>query len=155
MPRVFWRYLSRSNHPLVSEFSTYEEFEAFVTKPRASLAEYLEPCEILRSQGRTHPVVITYLNREPGDEKSWDLAAEAAAAMLQKTEGNLLIFMPGAYEISRTISTLRVRLPSHIAALPLHGELPPAEQDAAVSSGGARKVIVATNVAETSLRSTR
>ena len=121
------------------------------TLDTSSLAEYLEPCEILRSQGRTHPVVINYLNREPGDEKPWDLAAEAAAAMLQKTEGNLLIFMPGAYEISRTISTLRVRLPSHIAALPLHGELPPAEQDAAVSSGGARKVIVATNVAETSL----
>lgn len=121
------------------------------TLDTSALAEYLQPCDILRSEGRTHPVSISYLNREPGDEKPWDLAAEAAATMIQKTEGNLLIFMPGAYEISRTISTLRVRLPSHINALPLHGELPPAEQDAAVSSGGARKVIVATNVAETSL----
>jgi len=121
------------------------------TLDTSALADYLQPCDILRSEGRTHPVSIGYLNREPGDEKPWDLAAEAAATMIQKTEGNLLIFMPGAYEISRTISTLRVRLPSHIIALPLHGELPPAEQDAAVSPGGARKVIVATNVAETSL----
>jgi ATP-dependent helicase HrpB len=121
------------------------------TLDTTALAEYLQPCGILRSHGRTHPVQIDYLTREPGDEKPWDLAAEAAATMIQKTTGNLLIFMPGAYEIARTISTLRVRLPSGIMALPLHGELPPAEQDAAVSSGGARKVIVATNVAETSL----
>jgi len=121
------------------------------TLDTSSLAEYLQPCDVLRSSGRTHPVDIAYLTREPGEEKPWDLAAEAAATMIGKTEGNLLIFMPGAYEIARTISTLRVRLPSGISALPLHGELTPAEQDAAVSSGGGRKVIVATNVAETSL----
>jgi len=116
-----------------------------------ALAEYLQPCDVLRSDGRTHPVEVEYLTRDPGDEKPWDLAAEAAQDMLRKTTGNLLVFMPGAYEIARTISTLRVRLPAGITALPLHGELPPAEQDAAVSSGGGRKVIVATNVAETSL----
>ena len=121
------------------------------TLDTTALAEYLQPCEVLRSTGRTHPVDISYLTREPGEEKPWDLAAEAAGTMLQKTTGNLLVFMPGAYEISRTISTLRVRLPSGIAVLPLHGELPPAEQDAAVCPGGARKVIVSTNVAETSL----
>ena len=121
------------------------------TLDTSALAEYLQPCTVLRSGGRTHPVDIGYLSRDPGDEKTWDLAAEAAESMLRKTEGNLLVFMPGAYEISRTISTLRVRLPNNIAVLPLHGELTPADQDAAVSPGGGRKVIVATNVAETSL----
>jgi len=121
------------------------------TLDTSSLAEYLQPCAVLRSGGRTHPVDIEYLTRDPGEEKPWDLAAEAAESMLRKTTGNLLVFMPGTYEISRTISTLRVRLPSNIAALPLHGELTPADQDAAVSSGWGRKVIVATNVAETSL----
>jgi ATP-dependent helicase HrpB len=121
------------------------------TLDTSALAEYLQPCTMLRSGGRTHPVDIEYLTRDPGEEKPWELAAEAAEAMLRKTTGNLLVFMPGTYEISRTISTLRVRLPSNIAALPLHGELTPADQDAAVSSGGGRKVIVATNVAETSL----
>jgi len=121
------------------------------TLDTSALTDYLAPCAVLRSTGRTHPVEIGYLNRDPGDEKPWDLAAEAAETMLRQTEGNLLVFMPGSYEISRTISTMRVRLPSGIAILPLHGELPPAEQDAAVSAGGGRKVIVSTNVAETSL----
>jgi ATP-dependent helicase HrpB len=121
------------------------------TLDTSSLEEYLSPCTVLRSSGRTHPVEISYLNRDPGDEKPWDLAAEAAESMLRRTGGNLLVFMPGAYEISRTISTLRFRLSSDIAVLPLHGELPPADQDAAVSPGGGRKVIVSTNVAETSL----
>ena len=121
------------------------------TLDTSSLADYLAPCALLRSGGRTHPVEIGYLNRDPGDEKPWDLAAEAAASMLSKTPGNLLVFMPGAYEIARTISTLRVRLPNTVAIMPLHGELTPADQDAAVASGGGRKVIVSTNVAETSL----
>ena len=121
------------------------------TLDTSALAEYLQPCVVLHSGGRTHPVEIGYLTRDPGDEKPWDLASEAAASMLSKTPGNLLVFMPGAYEISRTISTLRMRLPNSVAILPLHGELTPADQDAAVSPGGARKVIVATNVAETSL----
>ena len=42
VPRIFWRFLQRSGHPLAEEFPIYEDFEAFVTKPRASLAEYLE-----------------------------------------------------------------------------------------------------------------
>jgi ATP-dependent helicase HrpB len=121
------------------------------TLDTSALTDHLAPCAMLRSTGRTHPVEIGYLNREPRDEKPWDLAAEAAETMLRKTEGNLLVFMPGSYEISRTISTMRVRLPSAITILPLHGELPPAEQDAAVLPGGGRKVIVSTNVAETSL----
>jgi adenosine deaminase len=42
VPRIFWRYLIRSGHPLAEHYSTYESFEAFVTRPRASLTEYLE-----------------------------------------------------------------------------------------------------------------
>jgi len=65
-----------------------------------------------------------------------------------------LVFMPGAYEIARTLSALRERRETRGALLlPLHGELPGDAQDAAVSpaAGGARKIVVATNVAETSL----
>ncbi|MCC6727842.1 MAG: adenosine deaminase [Chthonomonadales bacterium] len=42
VPRIFWRYLARTDHPLAAEFPTYEAFEAFVTRPRSSLSEYLE-----------------------------------------------------------------------------------------------------------------
>jgi adenosine deaminase len=47
VPRIFWRYLIRTNHPLAQEFPVYEDFEAYVTKPRASLAEYLELHELV------------------------------------------------------------------------------------------------------------
>jgi ATP-dependent helicase HrpB len=59
--------------------------------------------------------------------------------------------MPGAYEIQRTIRELQGRLGGRCAVLPLHGELPAAEQDRAVNRSNGRKVIVSTNVAETSL----
>ena len=61
--------------------------------------------------------------------------------------------MPGKYEITRTISAIRAsRVSNQFVALPLHGELPPAEQDAALAHlRSKRKAIVATNVAETSL----
>ena len=69
-----------------------------------------------------------------------------------QTEGDALIFMPGKYEIIRTISAIRAsRASDRFVALPLYSELPPAEQDAALASYEKRKVIVATNVAETSL----
>jgi adenosine deaminase len=42
VPRIFWRYLIRHDHPLAAEYPTYESFEAFITRPRASLTEYLE-----------------------------------------------------------------------------------------------------------------
>src|SRR5262245_10500739 len=42
VPRIFWRFLIRQNHPLAAQYPTYESFEAFFTRPRASLAEYLE-----------------------------------------------------------------------------------------------------------------
>ncbi len=116
-----------------------------------ALASYLEPCNIVRSVGRTYPVSINYLKQEPNDEKPWDLAARTASKMLSQTPGHLLIFMPGAYEIARTITSLRAELPSNIMLFPLHGELPPADQDAAVQPSTTRKVIVTTNIAETSL----
>jgi adenosine deaminase len=42
VPRIFWRFLHRTGHPLASAYPDYDQFEAFITRPRASLAEYLE-----------------------------------------------------------------------------------------------------------------
>src|SRR5438552_1557345 len=42
VPRIFWRYLIRTGHPLAASYPTYESFEAFITRPRANLTEYLE-----------------------------------------------------------------------------------------------------------------
>ena len=118
------------------------------------LQRYLEPCVLLTSAGRQHPVAIEYLEKPVRDENYpiWDLAADELAGLARATEGDALIFMPGKYEITRTISAIRAsRVSDQFVALPLYGELPPAEQDAALASYAKRKAIVATNVAETSL----
>jgi ATP-dependent helicase HrpB len=64
----------------------------------------------------------------------------------------MLVFMPGAFEISRTVQAIKGSRPlREFVTFPLHGELPPEQQDRAVARYEARKIIVSTNVAETSL----
>jgi ATP-dependent helicase HrpB len=125
------------------------------TLDAAPLEQYLKPCRVLESQGRMHPVEIEfaatpgYLDKRP----IWDQAAEAFGDFVGSGgQGDVLIFMPGGFEISQTIDALR-RLDEArgFLLLPLHGELAPREQDAAVARYDKRKVVVATNVAETSL----
>jgi ATP-dependent helicase HrpB len=113
------------------------------------LETYLRPCNVLTSQGRTFPVEIEYLKREVIDEPPWELAADALAQG-EHDDGDVLIFMPGAYEIARTIEEIK-RSRFDGVVLPLHGDLSPRAQDAAVAAYNERKVVVSTNVAETSL----
>lgn len=115
------------------------------------VAEYLGGCPVLESAGRVFPVEIEHLAHEPRDEPVWELAADAVARHFEKSEGDVLVFMPGAYEINRTIREISAHLGHRAAVLPLHGELPASEQDRAVNRTSGRKVIVSTNVAETSL----
>lgn len=125
------------------------------TLEAAPLEKYLSPCRVLTSKGRTFPVDIDYLPRS-GDADSippWELAArELDRVLATGAEGDVLIFMPGAFEIHRTIAAVQAtRHGRHCAVLPLHGDLPPTEQDLAVGPRDRRKIIVSTNVAETSL----
>jgi ATP-dependent helicase HrpB len=118
------------------------------------LQEYLEPCDVLSSSGRAYPVAIEYLPKPVGGENYpiWELTADELERLASRTEGDVLIFMPGKYEIGRTISAVRAsRVSDQFVVVPLHGELPPGEQDAALRHYEKRKAIVATNVAETSL----
>lgn len=116
------------------------------------LETYLKPCSRLVSEGRVFPVSITHA-AEVDDRPVWEQAAAAFGRHARDGgEGDALIFMPGGYEISRTLDALR-ELPEARGRilLPLHGELTPREQDAAVARYPKPKVVVATNVAETSL----
>jgi len=118
------------------------------------LEKYLAPCAVLTSAGRAFPVEIEYLPKPVGGDgyPIWDLAADELERLAPRTEGDVLIFMPGKYEIGRTLSAIRAsRVSDRFVVLPLHGELPPAEQDAALAHYQKRRAIVATNVAETSL----
>jgi ATP-dependent helicase HrpB len=113
---------------------------------------YLHPCALLSSQGRAYPVVIEYLSRPAGDGPVWELAVrELQRLVRQYPQGDALVFMPGAYEITRAVQRARDTLGHEFAVFPLHGELSPVDQDAAVARYDRRKIVVATNVAETSL----
>jgi ATP-dependent helicase HrpB len=118
----------------------------------ATVQKYLHPCELLSSQGRTYPVAIEYLVKPAGEASVWDLAVKELQRLVgQHPEGDSLIFMPGAYEIARTVQAARAALGQQFVVFPLHGELPPSDQDAAVARYDRRKIVVSTNVAETSL----
>jgi ATP-dependent helicase HrpB len=119
-----------------------------------ALEKYLRPCVVLKSEGRTYPVSVEYLPKRLGASAPpvWELAADAFAKAAKIGTGDVLVFMPGGFEIHRTIDAVRRRPESRgYVLLPLHGELPPRDQDAAVARYEQPKIVVATNVAETSI----
>ncbi len=124
------------------------------TLDAGALKNYLAPCEVLVSQGRSFPVRIEYLPKAVNFENDpvWEVAASECERVAATTPGDFLVFMPGAYEINRTVQAIQnCRALRDFIVFPLHGELPPEQQDRAVERYEARKIIVSTNVAETSL----
>jgi ATP-dependent RNA helicase HrpB len=113
------------------------------------------PCSVLTSEGRVFPVEIKYAAEPSYVDKRpvWDQAAEAFSRFVRSGgSGDVLVFMPGGFEIAQTIEAIRhTDEAKGFILLPLHGELPPQDQDAAVARYPQRKVVVSTNVAETSL----
>lgn len=112
-------------------------------------------CPVLESGGREFPVSVHY--QSWGDDGPvWERAAQRAVDILRSTDdGDVLVFMPGMAEIVRTIEDIRRMWRQGAgdppAVLALHGEMSPADQDRAFAPAAGRRVIVATNVAETSV----
>ena len=115
------------------------------------VARYLGGCPILRSEGRQFELSVSHL---PYSQDSLDVQVRRAVELLI-TEGQLghvLIFLPGAAEIRRAMRECAgAAKGADLLMLPLHGDLSPGEQDRAVSPSSQRKVIFATNVAESSV----
>lgn len=114
------------------------------TLDAAEVARFLGGCPVVDVPGRGHPVAISYA---PGQT-----VAAAVQDALTQTGGSVLCFLPGAAEIRRAvddIATLANR--ANLEILPLYGSLSADEQDAALASSDRRRVIVATNIAETSV----
>jgi ATP-dependent helicase HrpB len=108
-------------------------------------------CPVIHAEGRVFPVETRYLRH--GDRRDLDvLVAEAVPAALKATSGHVLVFLPGVGEIRRCQEAVAhlVERQGHVV-LPLYGDLPPEAQDRVLDDVGRRKVILATNVAETSL----
>lgn len=127
-----------------------------------AVARLLGDAPIISAQGRSFPVEIRY--REPRGPRSGAAghrasdteraACAAVLAALAEQEGDLLVFLPGQGEIRRVERLLRAaELPDTVLLTPLYGELAASEQDAALrpAAPGRRKVVLTTNVAETSL----
>ncbi|MDX2111015.1 MAG: ATP-dependent RNA helicase [Verrucomicrobiota bacterium] len=141
--------LQRDHRPdlLIGVMSATLETEA--------LTRFLTPCAVLQSAGRTFPVDISYSANavEVNDKPVWEQAGHHVNRLAKELpDGDFLVFMPGAYEIQRTLTEIRKQpLCRDMVVMPLHGELTPQQQDAAMERYPKRKVVVATNVAETSL----
>src|SRR5688572_22034301 len=116
------------------------------------VAKYLDDCPILISEGQSFPVEVHYLDH-PDERPVADQAADTVERIVNSGEaGDILVFMPGMGEINQTINAIRAaRTSEKLALIPLHGELQPEEQDAAFAPNPLRKIIVSTNVAETSV----
>lgn len=116
-----------------------------------SIAAYLDGCPVIRSEGRFFPVDIRY-QPKPHKQHWPEAAAEAIAQTIDQTPGDLLVFLPGWSEIRRTARLLEPwATERELALAPLHGDLPPEQQDAALLRGARRRIVLATNVAETSV----
>ncbi|GHF97866.1 ATP-dependent helicase HrpB [Deinococcus piscis] len=104
---------------------------------------------LIRSEGRAYPVELRYAAQEPAGRTGPAVAAAVRRALTEET-GDVLAFLPGVGEIREAQAALAG---VDAAVYPLHGNLPPAEQTRALlpDSGGRRRVILATSIAETSL----
>ncbi|HVL12857.1 MAG TPA: helicase-related protein, partial [Gemmata sp.] len=111
------------------------------------VSAYLGGCPVVDSEGRTFPVEVRYRSRRSDTPVSLAVA-DAVRDLLRETRGDVLAFLPGLREIRQAADEL-AGIDAEV--LPLHGDLPPEQQDRALQKLGRRKVVLATNVAETSV----
>ncbi len=123
------------------------------------LQAYLPQAQVLRAEGRLYPVAIAYRPPMPVRDRFgrvappplWEQCAAAVKELATRSDsGDILVFLPGAYEIRRTVELLEATLKGR-DVFALHGQLTPEAQAQAVERGERPRVIVSTNIAETSL----
>ncbi|KXI29501.1 ATP-dependent helicase [Paraglaciecola hydrolytica] len=117
-----------------------------------SLSQLLPQAQILESKGRSFPVELVYrpdTSRQPLADKISRLILE----VLPLHQQDMLVFLPGAGDIKKVADKLNSALGSKLAIHSLYGELPKEQQQAALlpDNSGKRKIVLATNIAETSL----
>lgn len=121
------------------------------TLDASPVAEYLSKCPVLRSAGLAFPLSIIHMpySAEPLQRQ---VCAAAEMLMREGQTGDVLVFLPGIAEIRRSMRECEpLSLRHDLRMLPLHGDLSSAEQDLVVSPSSQRKLIMATNIAESSI----
>ena len=113
------------------------------------------PAPILTISGRTYPVEVRYRpieDMDEADDKTLVGAIDDAVGELEASgRGDILVFLPGEREIREAADVLRKSRPSTTEILPLFARLTAAEQERVFRPSGARRIVLSTNVAETSI----
>lgn len=122
------------------------------TLDNQKLTSLLPNAPMISAQGRSYPVKRDYYaidNYRPFEQE----VVTMALRLLAQETGSLLIFLPGSAEIERTADILKDKVDSHVQIFPLYGALSLAHQQQAIEPAeeGYRKIVLATNIAETSL----
>lgn len=129
---------------------------ASATLDPAPVARFLasgdDPAPVLAVPGRPFPVEVRHAPHADGRPLAQRVATAVRTALSEAPAGDVLVFLPGAAEIRRAREAVEALDPA-LDVRVLHGDLPGAAQDAALgpASGGRRRVVLSTNVAETSL----
>ncbi|HEX6810473.1 MAG TPA: ATP-dependent helicase HrpB, partial [Planctomycetota bacterium] len=117
----------------------------------APLRAFLPGCATVTADGRLFAVKVVHQERRTDSDLEWEVRTAVERA-LDETGGDVLVFLPGTGEISRCEQALdNLARRRDVLVLPLHGRLDPADQDRAIRPQGRRKVVLSTNVAESSL----
>lgn len=133
--------------------SGISELKVIVTSAtieKEKFASYFGETPVVEVPGRMHPVDVQYAKEEVTNYPK--AAADRVREIVGSSgEGDILIFMPGEAEINKTIKYIKDLILEGLDVIPLYGSLDPNDQDRIFSRSKKRKVIVATNIAETSL----
>ncbi|MGE0142933.1 MAG: ATP-dependent helicase HrpB [Planctomycetota bacterium] len=116
------------------------------------ISRFLGDAPIVHAEGRSFPVHVEHLGSMDVKRELEHEVRRAVQKALVDTAGHVLVFLPGVEEIRRAAGALGdVARRGDLAVVPLHGSLSPAEQDRAIAPSAQRKVVLATNVAESSV----
>src|SRR6266705_1227720 len=116
-------------------------------------SKHFDGAPVVEVSGRLYPVEVRYHPVESEDE-DYDLnqaISDAAEELAREGQGDVLVFLPGEREIREAAETLRKHHPPHTEILPLFARLSAEEQERVFKPHGGRRIVLATNVAETSL----
>lgn len=123
------------------------------TLDSAVVEKLLPDAPVVRSEGRMYPVAVKYLGPVKPDQRLEQRVARAVMQGLEEESGSLLVFLPGQREIRAVAQALTQGLPDKVKITPLYGDLTIDQQQQAIqpAENGWRKIVLATNIAETSL----
>jgi ATP-dependent helicase HrpA len=114
-------------------------------------SKHFNDAPIIEISGRTYPVEMRYREMQTSDYDQTQAIIEAVNELLTESRGDILIFLSGEREIRDTADALNKQQYRHTEVLPLYARLSNSEQNKVFSTHSARRIVLATNVAETSL----